>query len=92
MMRPSVPARAGDGRLQVFRRASERAVRAVREVSARTLPSAPESGTESRQRGGRSKLPQPNQHGECPLQLAVQVDLIPGGHIQILRSVGDAEE
>ena len=40
---------------------------------------------------GRSKLPQSDQHGQRPLQLAIQVDFIPGGHVQIVRSVGGAE-
>src|SRR4051812_30103349 len=41
--------------------------------------------------GGLSKLLQPEQHGERPLQLAIQMDFVPGLHIQIGRGVGGAE-
>jgi len=39
----------------------------------------------------RSKLPQSDQHGQCPLQFAIQVHFVSGRHIQILRGVGQAE-
>ena len=48
----------------------------------RTLPNR--SG-----RCGLSKLLQPEQHGQRPLQLTIQVRFIPCRHIEILRSIGN---
>src|ERR1700693_3558284 len=41
--------------------------------------------------GGLPKLLQPEQHGQRPLQLAIQVDFVPSWRIQIVGSVCDTE-
>jgi hypothetical protein len=43
----------------------------------------------SRRRGRQSKLPQPEQHGQRPLQLAIQVHLISCRHLEIVRPIGN---
>jgi hypothetical protein len=45
----------------------------------------------SRRNRWRSKLPQSDQHRQCPLKLAIQVNLIPGGHLESLGPIRGAE-
>jgi hypothetical protein len=43
------------------------------------------------QRRRAPKLPQPNQHCQRSLQLTIQVDFVPGGHVQLMRSIRDTD-
>ena len=60
-------------------------------LSPSLLATAPVLLNGSPRDGGPAEFPQPNQHGERSLQLAVEVDFISGGDFQSLAGVRRAK-